>query len=220
MDSKSNLNRKHVESFNPDISVLSSEYRDYLRSFNAGRGFEQFNDFLAEDAFKECENGDGVTHIIWNVSQNEDGEEKREIVAYYTLESNAIPYTDRIRLDEDEAITLGKEFDEEVCGISVLEIKMFAVHEKYQDMFYEFEGEDLPIAAWCIRYIVAYANYISESVLSFKALFLHAVPNSIEFYKKNDFQDISINMHPFTCPDSDFLPMWMPLKDIHMNYDK
>lgn len=40
----------------------------------------------------------------------------------------------RIRLDEEEAKELGKEFDIEICGISAVEIKMFAVDKKYQDV--------------------------------------------------------------------------------------
>ena len=30
----------------------------------------------------------------------------------------------------------GKEYDEEECGISAVEIKMFAVSEEYQDLFF------------------------------------------------------------------------------------
>lgn len=63
---------------------------------------------------------------------DENGEEKeREIVAFYTLATTAIPYEDRIRLDEEEAQQRGQEFDSQICGIPALEIKMFAVDEKY-----------------------------------------------------------------------------------------
>lgn len=59
-----------------------------------------------------------------------------------------------------------------------------------------------------------------DSVLGFKALFLHAVPNAEEFYIKNGFNPIAINMQPLHCIDSDMKAMYMALKEIYMNYDE
>ena len=42
-----------------------------------------------------------------------------------------------MRLDENEAKEQGTEFKDEIWGIPALEIKMFAVDEKYQDLFFE-----------------------------------------------------------------------------------
>lgn len=61
-------------------------------------------------------------------------------MGFYTLATGAIPYTDRIRLDEIEAKETGKEFDEQTCGLPIVEIKMFAISKKYQDVFYEYAG--------------------------------------------------------------------------------
>ena len=71
---------------------------------------------------------------MYNICYDENAKEaQRDVVGYYTLAATAIPYTDRIRLEEDEAREQRREFDEEICGISAIEIKMFAVDKKYQD---------------------------------------------------------------------------------------
>ena len=190
----------HIAYFNPDVMSIEQAHQDFsceLKSFNAGNGYDNFNDFV-----------------------NENGtEQSREVVAFYTLSATAIPYEDRIRLDEEEAELTGKEFDSQMCGISALEIKMFAVDENYQDVFYEFEGEDLPVAAWIIKSIVDYANELINEVLGFKAIFLHSLPNAEEFYASNGFNPVKENMQPLHCIDSEFTAMYLSLKDIHMNYD-
>lgn len=164
--------------------------------------------------------GDGVTYVVWNVMYDENKNEiKREIVSYYTLAATAIPYEDRIRLEEEEAKTIGEEFDIQICGISALEIKMFAVDEKYQDVFYEFDGEDLPISAWIMRNIIDYANSLANEVLGFKALFLHSLPDAEKFYILNGFNSVKVNMQPLHCVDSEYTAMYLALKDVHMNYD-
>lgn len=213
----------HIAYFNPDVMSIEQAHQDFsceLKSFNAGNGYDNFNDFVNEDAIEYRDSGDGATYFVWNVFVNENGtEQSREVVAFYTLSATAIPYEDRIRLDEEEAELTGKEFDSQMCGISALEIKMFAVDENYQDVFYEFEGEDLPVAAWIIKSIVDYANELINEVLGFKAIFLHSLPNAEEFYASNGFNPVKENMQPLHCIDSEFTAMYLSLKDIHMNYD-
>lgn len=222
-----NENKKehaHIEYFNPDVTSLEKAHQDfqsYMELFNAGKGYNNFSDFIKDDAVEYKEAGDGVTYVVWNVLYDEDGNEvKRDIVSYYTLAATAIPYEDRIRLDEDERLESGQEFDSQICGISALEIKMFAVDEKFQDMFFEFEGEDLPISAWIMRSIIDYANNLLAEVLGFKAIFLHSLPEAEKFYLSNGFNFVKINMQPLHCLDSEYKPMYLALKDVHMNYDK
>jgi len=212
---KRNNKHKFVECFQPDISVLDTECRDFF-SFDAGMGNENFNEFLKEDAEEYRLAGNGVTYIVWNIID----EKNKDIVAFFTVSANAIPYIDRIRIEEDEAEIYEEQFDEENWGIPVLEIKMFAVDYRYQDVFYVYEEQELPIAVWCLYAIIQYATQLLHSVLGFKALFLHSVPDAEQFYLKNGFQNMKVNMQPFACVDSDMKPVWLPLKDIHMNYDE
>lgn len=222
---RSNKERKYVDFFNPDVSVYNNNtHQDFLidtKLFDAGSGYEQFNDFILKEALDYSEEGNGVTYIVWNIFNDVTGEELgREIVAYYTLSVTAIPFEDRIRLDEEEAAERGEEFDIQICGVSALKIDMFAVHEKYQDLFWEFEGDVLPISAWIMRSIIDYADTLSREVAGFKAIFLHALPNAEQFYLSNGFHLIEENMYPLHCMDSEYKAMYLALKPIHMNYDR
>lgn len=215
--------RRHISDFNPDVMLLEDAYQDFfeeINSFCAGAGYENFDEFIAADAIDYKDSGDGVTYIVWNVLYNGTGcEIKRDLVAYYTLSATAIPYEDRIRRDEEEVKETGEEFDIEICGISAIEIKMFAVDENYQNVFFEYAGEDLPISAWIMKNIIDEANVMMNKVLGFKALFLHSVPEAEEFYLVNGFHPVEINMQPLHSVDSEYKAMYLALKEVHMNYD-
>lgn len=214
----------HVTYFNPDVTSLIDEHRDFplkIREFHAGEGYENFDDFISDEAIEFQENSDGVTYVVWNVQYDtNDDEVDRSIIAFYTLAVTAIPYEDRIRLDAEEAKLYKNEFDIKICGIPALEIKMFAVDERFQDVFYEFEGEDLPISAWIMRQIIDYANELIPEVAGFKAIFLHAVPSAEKFYCVNGFNTIKVNMHPLHGVDSEYKAMYLALMEVHMNYDE
>lgn len=214
---------EHIAYFNPDVMSLERSHQDFsskMNLFDAGQGHDNFNDFLCEEAieYKQC--GDGVTYIVWNVSYDDNNiESDRDIVSYYTLGTTAIPYEDRIRLDKEEAEETGNEFDIQICGIPAIEIKMFAVSEKYQDVFFEYEGEDLPISAWVMRNIVDFAYTLMNETVGFKALLLHSLPEAEGFYEANGFHPVERNMQPLHCIDSEYKAMYLTLKEVHMNYD-
>lgn len=214
---------KHIEYFHPDVLSLKESRQDFLSQvqlFNAGQGYESFSDFLMNDAEDYQITGNGVTYMVWNILYSDNGDEiKRDLVAYYTLATASIPYEDRIRLDEEEARLTGEIYNTETCGISAIEIKMFAVNDSYQDVFYTYENEDLPVSAWVMRNIIDLAHTLSDTVVGFKALFLHSVPEAVNFYITNGFNFMEDNMHPLHGLDSDFQPMYLAFKDVYMNYD-
>lgn len=215
---------RHISNFNPDVVSLEQSHQDFsseINFFNAGKEYANFNDFVKDEAIEYKNDGDGVTYIVWNVMVDEENHEiERDVVAFYTLSATAIPYEDRIRLDEEEAKETGEEFSIEICGISAIEIKMLAVNEKYQDVFFEYEGEDLPISAWVMRSIIDYAQSLLNEVVGFKALFLHSLPEAEEFYKQNGFNVVKTNMQPLHCLESEYKAMYLALKEVHMNYDE
>ena len=89
---------------------------------------------------------------------------------------------------------------------------MFAIDIKYQDVFYQFEDEILPISVWCLDYLSSYvANTLSQHI-SCKALYLHAVDSAEEFYYINGFNYMKPFMKPLYSVDDDFKAMWKPLK--------
>lgn len=219
-------NRKahdYITYFNPDVMLLKSAYQDFLseiEKFDAGEEYINFNEFVIDEAISYADEGNGVTYVVWNVVYDENENEiRRDIVSFYTLAATAIPYEDRIRRDEDEAKKFGEEFDVEICGISAIEIKMFAVDKKYQDVFFIYDGEDLPISAWVMKSIIDFSYSLMNEVLGFKALFLHALPEAENFYKTNGFNPVEVNMQPLHCVDSEYKAMYLALKEVHMNYE-
>ena len=221
MEKKNKNKREYLKDFNPDVSELSiCEHQDLLYKFNAGDGYENFNDFISEEAYKYAKDGDGVTYVVFNNIYDEDGNlSDRDVVAYYTLSATSIPYEDRIRYDEEEEKKYGKKYDIQICGISAVEIKMFAVDVKYQDLFYVYEDEELPVSAWIIKNIIDSTENLLQYTLGFKALFLHSVPKAENFYEENGFHPVEINMQPLHSIDSDFKAMYLSLRVVHMNYD-
>jgi hypothetical protein len=218
---KSKKGYTHIEHFDPDVEVYNTSHQDLLFKFDAGDQYINFNDFISKEAEEYADGGEGVTYLVWNILYNDDDKElSRELVGYYTLAATAIPYIDRIRLDEEEAQKTGNEFSCEICGITAIEIKMFAIDKKYQDLFYCYEGEDLPISAWILRKIIDYSYSLLTEVLGFKALFLHSLPEAESFYRTNGFHPVEVNMQPLHCIDSEYKAMYLTLKEVHMNFDE
>lgn len=180
---------EHIAYFNPDVMSLRQSHQDFsseMKFFSAGEGYDNFNDFITEEAIDYENVGDGVTYVVWNVLYDKDNVEiKRDMVSYYTLAATAIPYEDRIR-----------------------------------DVFFEYDGMDLPISAWIMRSIIDFAYSLLDEVIGFKALFLHSLPEAEGFYGTNGFNPVEINMQPLHCYDSEYKPMYLALKEVHMNYDK
>lgn len=214
---KSDKIRKHIEKFNPDVVCVSELHQDYLELFDAGSENENFNDFIKNKEWKEyLEDKNGVTFIVFdNLS-----EDNKKVVAYYTICAGAIPYTDRWLIPEDERDETGQEYDEEECGIPAVEIKMFAVTEEYQDLFYSFAGMDKPVAAWILHEIINRIQEMTTSVIAAKAIFLQAVPNAEHFYINNGFDYVTPAMHTFHTVDSEFKAMYLPLTELKIHYDK
>lgn len=204
---------KSILNFNPVISTRPEEWRDYLYSFNAGERNSTFTDFLFNEYQDYSEAGDGATYVIINTAGIRN-DNNPDIVGYFTISANAIPAISRVRDD------LTGKVDEETWGIPVMEIKLFAINELYQDVFYESEELKAPISAWCLLNLVDLANQFINTVMGFKALFLHSVPEAEEFYKRNGFIEIKENMIPLQEIDSEYTPLWMPLREIGIPYDE
>ena len=142
--------RKYLIGFYPDVVRLTERYQYEAQRFDAGNENKAFNFFLKNEEWKDClYDREGVTFIVLDCfSKNE-----KKIVAYYTISMGAIPYTDRWLIPEEEREDLTKQYDEKECGISAVEIKMFAVAKEYQDIFlYLREKNSLCQHGYCMRY--------------------------------------------------------------------
>ena len=61
----------HILYFNPDVMPIEQAHQDFsceLRCFNAGDGYNNFNDFVNEEAIEYRDAGDGATYVVWNKS--------------------------------------------------------------------------------------------------------------------------------------------------------
>jgi hypothetical protein len=201
---------RFIKNFNPVVKNLNYISEDLLRQFDAGCSNFPFNEFISDDAKNCAKSGEGVTYVVLNKIN-----EKEEVVSYYTLLSTALPYESKIELEPDEVIN-DEKYDIKICGIPAIEVKMFAVAEKYQDVFYEYDNESKPISAWILNSMIESAKIMMTSIVGFKVLFLHSVPSAVEFYKNNGFRPVKEGMKPLYCIDDDLDPMYLALKEICM----
>ena len=61
---------KYIEYFNPDVMPLKQAHQDFeiqMKRFNAGNGYENFNEFISDDALEYADVGDGATYVVWNI---------------------------------------------------------------------------------------------------------------------------------------------------------
>ena len=219
MEETNKKRHKYIKDFNPDVVLLTDSHQDF--NFTAGPGYKNFDEFIQKEALDYTKRGAGVTYLVYNVKKDVYNQEvSREPVAYYTLTANAIPYIYRIYLDEDEAKEVGQPYLDELWGINASEIKMFAVDQKYQDVFFEFDGDKKPISAWILQNIIDIMSDMSHSMIGFKAIFLHSIPEAENFYLKNGFQNMSSIMQPFHCIDYDLTPLYLALNELDIEHLK
>ena len=211
-----NKKHKYIESFNPDVALMSAKHQDYLCHFNAGQDYKNFNEFLINNEWESALVAkEGVTYIVFDhISPQE-----KKIIAFYTLSVGAIPYIDRWFIPEEERENPEIQYDEVECGISAVIINMFAVSEDYQDLFFVYNGIEKPIAAWILDNLIETIRELTDTIFSAKSILLHAVPEAESFYLQCGFDYVLPNMHTLYTVDSEFKAMYLPLTKLKIHYD-
>lgn len=205
-----------IDKFSPDIVLYSQKYQCLIDEFDAGLENFAFNEFIQKEVCEYMESGDGVTYLVFNTLETGG----KELVSYFTLCSGAIPYIERWKIPEEEQEDNGIEYEEIHCGIPAVELKMFAVSKKYQNIFYQYEDEKKPISAWILYEIINIVYSIKSTILGAKALYLRSVPDAEKFYSLNGFDYILKPMNPFYSIDNDFKAMYIPFSQIKIHYDE
>ncbi len=197
---------KEIDDINLSITLLDKKYKRFLKDFKTGNRYPEqgLGDYIMDsDAFEDMQNGDGVSYLVFRTNEDDEPE---ELVSYFTLVSSAMPYMYRIE-ENDEVY-------EEMCGIPAIRIHMFAVSDKYQDVF--FKGK--PIAAWIFETIIHIIDEKSQKDTGIKAIYLHALPSSKGFYKKNKFLEAEPYMKPFAGMDDDLDVMYVFIRKVSVTY--
>lgn len=197
-----------IDKFNPAIELLTDSNRGLLKDFNAGKSKDDiaFTTFVTEIAESFRENYDGVTYLILNQEEDE-----KDVVGYYTISTKSLLLEDVIEEDGQRDVA--------ILEIPALEIKMFAVDEKYQDIFFEFENVQKPVSAWVFEEILRRLDEFALCNVSYKAVFLRSVKKAEEFYLRNGFNYFSTTMLDTFSVDSDLKPMFHRLTNIQYNLD-
>jgi hypothetical protein len=219
--------KEYLLNFNPEVYKYKNfNRRDLLCKFNAGDEEYSFNEFIKNESEDYTESGEGATYVVCNTEFDEESGKWIicDVVGYYTLAATSIPYEDRIHECYDEGNLIYNElgesiFNSKICGISSIELKMFAVDRKYQDLFYQSDNLDMPVAAWLLWSIISEIKEIINDTVGTKAVFLRSVPDAEGFYKRNGFRELKENMMPLHCVDADLKPMYYMLKEVTVNYE-
>lgn len=171
---------KNIDKLNLVSDVLSLENIYLVSNFSSGQGNLAFDNYLKYEALGESKSGNGVTYLIGNILNNED----IELVAYYTISANSIPYEDIID-DEDE-------IDIKICGTSAIEIKMFAVNGKYQDCLYK----NKLVSQYILEYIIDDISRMATGIIGAKNILLASVESAVRFYENSEFSKLESYMKP------------------------
>lgn len=197
---------KEVEEFTFSISLLEEKHKKLFRDFNTGSQYPEkgLGDYIKNDAFEDMLSGDGVSYVVLN---NDENGEPVELVSYFTLVSSAMPCIYRTE-DDDEVY-------EAVLGIPAIRIHMFAVSDKYQDVFYK----NKPLAAWIFEAIINIIDEKSKKDTGIKAIYLHALPSSKAFYRKNMMLEAEKYMQPFSGMDDDLDVMYVFIRQVKITHE-
>lgn len=129
---------------------------------------ENIDDYLYNSALKDFNDGLTVTKLFIN-------KKNKDIVAYFSLCSSAIVYKIMGKLHYEPAI----------------EIKMFAVNEKYQHMKYSEDEEELTLSDMILSMVIGEIRDIGEKYCGVKSVILYSVPEAYNFYDRNFFEDFN-----------------------------
>lgn len=153
---------------------FTCEDLDRVNIFDCGNDF--INKYFQREALDDTK---GVTRIAWKVNSSyKDGDiidkNNSEIIAMYTLSASAMFY----------------EIDSAKYLIPAIEIKMFAVNKKYQNMPFSSDKEDGVFADWLLSWVIKRIREITDDYCGANKIILLSTPKAFKFYDRNLFEKI------------------------------
>jgi hypothetical protein len=180
-----------------EIDLLSKENVNLLDNFCCGNA--EIDRYVKEDALTSKDSGKGVTYVVIKKSNN-------DLVGYYTLCSSTLVYFD------DNDLTGKKSAVELVIrGIPAIEIKMFAVNRKFQDVAYKIGEVEELISEIILGAVIGSIYDIAINILGARMIVLYSTPEATKFYNRNGFLPLEEYSSLFDEYIEDCTPMYMTL---------
>lgn len=182
------------------ISLLSENFSSLLSDFRCGN--KEIDRYIKEDALNDMRLGKGVTYLVLN-------EKKDMLIAYYTLASTSIIYSDTKDIAEKNSIDEVK-----LRGIPAIEIKMFAVSKAYQGYVYYdevFSGKVL--SDMILGSLIGDIYNYSINILGIQMIVLHSTTEGYGFYKRHGFEELKNYIPLYSEYTENCIPMYLRLFD-------
>lgn len=176
------------ENINFNIFKLTEEHLSLVNNFKCGN--DEMDKYLKIKALEDLEYGNSFTRIIINKDNN-------ELIGYYSINCSSIVMDNCSHKYFSPAI----------------EIKMFALSEKYQGIEYSNENEDDDMFSdHILCEIISKIVGITEKYISARSILLYSVPKAKNFYERNGFE--AFEEYMLSNDDiylKDCIPMWFQL---------
>lgn len=158
------FNLEYGEEISYNIKLLSEVESKYLYNFCCGN--KEIDKYLLNDALEDLKNGQGVTKVFIKTDDP-------EIIGFYTICCSSIVVEDH-----------SKSF-----FYPSVEIKMFAVNEKYQNMQFTKDIEDGVLSDYLLCSIIKDINIFTEKLCGAGHITLYSVKDAETFYERNGFEN-------------------------------
>lgn len=157
-----------------NIYNLEKEDLKYVRKFKCGN--KQIDKFFRDDALNDTRT---VTKVVWRRNENDDIDTKldkdnSDIIAMYSLSCSGMFH----------------DINDKKYLIPAIEIRYFAMNEKYQNLSYSDDTEEGVFSDYILLKIIAQIREITEAELGADKIILFSVPDATRFYERNLFERI------------------------------
>ena len=174
------------ESINFNIFKLTKEYLSMVENFTCGN--DEIDKYLKTKAFEDLEFGNSFTRIIINKDNN-------ELIGYYSINCSSI---------------VMENYNHRYFSPAI-EIKMFALSEKYQGIKLSNEDDDM-FSDQILCEIISKIVGITEAYISARSIILYSVPKAKSFYERNGFEAfVEYMLSSDDMYIKDCIPMWFQL---------
>ncbi|MBR6836695.1 MAG: hypothetical protein IKM72_11940 [Oscillospiraceae bacterium] len=165
---------------------ITEDNKELTLGFDCGN--ETMNKYLKEKSYEDTK---ATTFIIKNNDDN-------TVICYYSLCCSGLV----INTNDGNLFSM----------YPAVEIKMFAVDEKYQHIPYYNEPDTCSLSDMLFYDVIGHINEFTENECAADKIILYAVPKAESFYSRNMFKKFEEYMKPASSWFTDeCIPMFMSL---------